>query len=82
MIVLDGIFHATFVTARMHQAVARLVASGTLDAVERAEAERALGENRRLFASGLATLDAHAKPTPLGEAVLGGAREYMQRGPW
>lgn len=79
---LDGIFHATFVTARMHQAVARLIASGTLDAVERAEAERALGENRRLFAQGLATLDAHAKLTPLGETVLGGAREYMQRAPW
>lgn len=79
---LDGIFHATFVTARMHQAVARLQRSGVLDAGERAEAERAQADNQRLFASGLATLDAHAKLTPLGEAVLDGARQYMLRGAW
>jgi hypothetical protein len=79
---LDGIFHATFVTARMHQAVARLRAAGVLDADERAEAERALASCTSLFAQGLATLDAHAEPTPLGEAVLAGAREYMARGPW
>jgi hypothetical protein len=79
---LDGIFHATFVTARMQDAVATLRAAGALDAAERDEAGRALAQNAALFAQGMATLDRHAKLTPLGAAVLAGAREMMQREAW
>jgi HEXXH motif-containing protein len=79
---IDGIFHAVFVTARMQQAVASLRASGALEAGERDEAEQALAQNAALFAQGLATLDRHAKLTPLGAAVLAGARAMMQREAW
>jgi len=79
---LDGIFHATFVTARMQQAVGALRAAGALLPAERDEAESALAANAALFAQGLATLDRHAKLTPLGEAVLAGARAVMAREAW
>jgi HEXXH motif-containing protein len=75
---LDGIYHATFVCARIHEALARLLASGILDGGARAEAERALETHARLFAQGLDTLDAHARLTPLGAAVMKGARAYME----
>lgn len=79
---IAGIFHATFVTARMQQAVQTLRAARALEPAERDEAERALAANAVLFAQGVATLDRHAKLTPLGEAVLAGARAMMQRGAW
>ncbi|HEX5068277.1 MAG TPA: HEXXH motif-containing putative peptide modification protein [Myxococcota bacterium] len=79
---LDGIFHATFVTARMQQAVGALRAAGALLPEERDEAEHALSANAALFAQGLATLDRHAKLTPLGESVLAGARAVMAREAW
>jgi HEXXH motif-containing protein len=79
---IDGIFHATFVTARMHQAVARLREAGALAAGERAEAERALATSAALFAQGVATLDRHAQLTPMGQAALAGARATMQRAAW
>jgi len=62
--------------------VARLREAGALDAGERAEAERALAASATLFAQGVATLDRHARFTPLGGACLAGARAYMQRGAW
>jgi hypothetical protein len=74
---IDGIFHATFVTARMHQALARLLESGVLEAGEAAEARRALAANAALFAQGLATLEQHARLTATGAAALSGARTYM-----
>ena len=79
---IDGIFHATFVTARMQHAVIELRAAGALEPAERGEAERVLAANAALFAKGLATLDRHAKLTPLGETVLAGARAMMERGAW
>lgn len=78
---IDGIFHATFVTARMHRALAQLRAAGALDAAERAEADAALAAHRAHFAQGLATLDRHAELTPAGAAALAGARAYMQGAP-
>jgi HEXXH motif-containing protein len=74
---IDGIYHATFVTARMHQALAHLRDAGALEAGEREEAERALAANRELFAQGLATLERHARLTPLGAAALAGARAHI-----
>jgi HEXXH motif-containing protein len=79
---IEGIFHATFVTARMQHAVLTLRAAGALEGAERDEAERASAANAAHFAQGVAILDRHAKLTPLGEAVLSGARAMMQRGAW
>jgi len=76
---IDGIFHATFVTARMHQAVARLLEADALAGSDLAEAKRALESNAALFSRGLETLDRHARLTPIGEAALSGARAYMEQ---
>ena len=76
---IDGIYHATFVSARMHQAVARLLEAGALAGAEREEAERALAQNAANFARGLQVLDRHARLTPMGSAALAGARAYMER---
>jgi HEXXH motif-containing protein len=74
---MDGIVHATYVTARMHQSIQRLLDAGILDAAQREEATRANIANAKYFASGLETVDQHARLTPLGRAVMDGARHYM-----
>jgi hypothetical protein len=75
---LDGIYHATFVSARMHRAVSELLTSDAFEPGDEDEAHKALVTNRRNFAAGLETLLAHAKLTRVGRKVLDGAREYMQ----
>ncbi len=74
---LDGIYHAAYVSARMHYAHSRLLGAGVLSAGDAAQAEEAREIGRRAFWDGLATLDAHARLTPLGARVLAGARAYM-----
>lgn len=74
---MDGIVHATFVTARMHYALGALAGSGTLEATDRAYAAGALPGLADAVAAGMATIEAHGRLTPLGAAVLDGARRYM-----
>lgn len=54
---MDGIYHATFVTTRMHRAVKGLIESGILSAAQKDIAEKDLIDNARLFASGIETVD-------------------------
>jgi HEXXH motif-containing protein len=75
---LAGTFHATFVLARMHRATRRLLDSGLLDAAECAAAERALRDDATDFARGLRVVEGHARLTPLGAAVMGDARAFME----
>ena len=74
---LDGIFHATFVLARMHYAQSHVVESGVLSGNEESEARNALGASRVAFLDGLKTLDEYASFTPLGRRVMDAARSYM-----
>jgi len=74
---MDGIYHATFVTARMYRAVHVLLESGVLDAAAKAKAQKDLADNARLFKQGIETVQKFAKLSPLGEAVMRGASEYM-----
>ena len=74
---MDGIYHATFVTARMHRVVRQLLKSGVLSASLSAQARKDLAENARLFARGHEVVLKHAKMTPVGEAVMRGAAGYM-----
>jgi HEXXH motif-containing protein len=74
---MDGIVHATFVTARMHYALHALAGSGSLDATDGAYASDTLPGLARAFDAGIATIEAHGRLTPLGTAVLDGARRYM-----
>ena len=74
---MDGIIHATYVTARMHLAVQRLIESGVLNREQLAEARKANADNAKWFASGMETVDRHARLTPLGKEVMENARRYM-----
>src|SRR6185437_8666871 len=46
---MDGIYHATFVTARMYRVVYQLLHSGILDDAAKEKAQKDLAENARLF---------------------------------
>lgn len=74
---MDGIYHATFVSARMHWALATLLRSGALDDAQRQQAHEANRLNLENFAAGDGVLRAHARLTPLGQALIEGARGYV-----
>jgi len=74
---MDGIYHATFVTARMYRVVQQLLDSGVLDATAKEKAQKDLVDNARLFKQGIETVQKFAKLSPLGESVIRGAAEYM-----
>jgi hypothetical protein len=74
---MDGIYHATFVTARMYRAVRKLLESGVLDAAGEEKARKDLAENARLFKQGIQTVQEFGKLSALGESVMRGASEYM-----
>ena len=74
---MDGLVHATYVSARMHQAMVRLRRSGALSRDQEAAADAAAADNRRAFLEGMHTIDRHAKLTELGAAVMSGARDSI-----
>jgi HEXXH motif-containing protein len=74
---LDGIFHAAYVSARMHYAHNRAVEARVLSKSEQKEARKALVASHTAFQNGLKTLNEHASLTPLGDRVMDGARSYM-----
>ncbi len=78
---LDGIYHATFVTARMHYAISRLAASGQIVTVEeQREAVRLLELYRNNFDAGYDVLSRHARYTPSGKNIMDETKIYMDRG--
>lgn len=72
---MDGIVHATYVTARMQRAVAQLLDAG---AVNRAEAEASLAAHRRAFDQGWAVIASDGRLSERGRAVMAGACAHMQ----
>lgn len=76
---MDGIVHATYVTARMHRTVARLLQAGVLDGAASAEAQDSLTAHRRAFAQGIEVIDRYARLTERGLAIMAGARAHMDR---
>lgn len=74
---MDGIFHATFVSARMAFAMERLAASPRLSAADRAAAAEAAAQDRRNFAAGDAVVRAHGRLSATGAAVIAAARGWI-----
>lgn len=74
---MDGIVHAAFVIARMHQAVRALLDADAVPSDQKSEAENALANLQKNFAHAMDTVDQHALLTPLGRSVMEGARSYM-----
>ncbi len=74
---MDGIYHATFVSARMHLAMSRLLASDALDPLLRADVVAACAADAQNFRRGDEVVRAHADLTSLGRDLLDGARAYI-----
>ena len=74
---MDGVFHATYVVARMHQTVSRLLDAGVIDAAAMDAALTDLAAHRRNFAAGDQVIREGGRLTPLGAEVIETARAYM-----
>ncbi|HEU5125374.1 MAG TPA: HEXXH motif-containing putative peptide modification protein [Verrucomicrobiae bacterium] len=74
---MDGIYHATFVTARMYRVMRTLLDSGILSREQEEKARKDLAEDARLFQLGIDTVQKYARLTEVGEAVIQGATDYM-----
>ena len=74
---MDGVVHATYVTARMHQTISRLLQAGVLDEGQTEAATKDLTLHRRNFNSGDDVVRSGARLTPLGREVMESARAYM-----
>lgn len=74
---MDGIYHATFVTARMHRLVKALLDAGVLNADQETAARKDLADHVRNFKNGIVTVRQHARPTEVGRALIAGAENYM-----
>lgn len=75
---MDGVFHATYVIARMHQTLGHLLDSGVLDESQRAAALADLAAHRRNFDAGDQVIRESGRLTPLGAEVIASARAYME----
>jgi len=75
---MDGIYHATFVSARMHWAMSCLLASGLLDADAVLRVTRARDADRTHFLAGHAVVARHGRLTPTGSALMDAALAYMR----
>lgn len=74
---MDGIYHATFVSARMAMAMEALAASGRLGPEEAAEAIAAAERDRRNFEMGDAVIREKGLLSESGRAILDNARDWI-----
>ena len=74
---MDGIYHATYVSARMHWMMSHLLDSGCLDAASRAEAEAARADDLRNFLAGDSVVQRYGRLTATGDALMQAARAYI-----
>jgi len=74
---MDGIYHATFVSARMHWALDQLLRSGILSSADRERASAANTANLANFNAGHAVVAEHGRLTALGRRLMHGASDYM-----
>jgi len=75
---MDGVYHATFVSARMHWTMSRAIESGLLSEEERGLAEESRARDRINFESGYDTVVRHGRLTSTGEVALAVATAYME----
>jgi hypothetical protein len=74
---MDGIYHATFVSARMHWVMSRLGSHPALSAEQQRRARDAAQADRRNFVAGDETIRAHGRLSAMGHALLTEARKHM-----
>jgi len=77
---MDGIYHATFVSARMAWAMEVLADSGVLTAAEQAQARIEAAKDRANFAMGLSVVQAEGDLSATGAQIMDGAIRAMRDG--
>ena len=75
---MDGIYHATYVSARLCWAMRRLSEESGLDSETRMAAKTAAEADMRNFAAGHAVVVEHADLTETGQALMVEAEAYMR----
>lgn len=76
---MDGIYHATFVSARMHYALVEAMQSELLSDAQREECNVHLAASRKAFYDGYEVVSARAKYSDTGREIMQNAHEYMQQ---
>lgn len=74
---MDGIYHATYVSARMHLAMSRMLHSELVSHEDQASARAAMLEDEINFQKGYATVSASGDLTVTGKSLLSSAHLYM-----
>jgi HEXXH motif-containing protein len=74
---MNGIYHASFVLARMCYAMREVMMSPSASVALREEAEQLAQASAKLFADGYEVLKQHARYTTEGRAIMQGAARYM-----
>jgi HEXXH motif-containing protein len=74
---MDGVVHAAYVTARMHQTVERLLDSGVLDTAQTDAARKELELHRTNFEAADSVIRSAAILTEVGERAIGSARAHL-----
>ena len=76
---MDGIYHATFVSARMHWAMQSLVASGLLSPDDLIAAKKARDEDLKNFWAGHRVVSEHGELSATGKKIMQTAFDYMRQ---
>jgi hypothetical protein len=74
---MNGIYHATFVLARMCFAMREVAASPTAEIAMRKEADKLADTSAALFADGYKVLEKHARYTAEGRNIMRDTARYM-----
>ncbi len=74
---MDGIVHAAYVIARMHQAVHTVLTADLLDSAQATLARQNLRNHAAAFQRGIDTIDQFGHLSALGQELMSGARDYM-----
>lgn len=74
---MDGIYHATYVSARMCWAMENLAETGLLSVTDAEHAREAARKDRENWEKGLSVVDAHGRLSATGARVLDSARAWM-----
>jgi len=75
---MDGIYHATFVSARMCWAMQRVAADTGIEGAARAMAAEAAASDTLNFAAGHSVVAEHGRLTETGRALMDRAESYMR----
>lgn len=74
---MDGIYHATFVSARMCWAMEKMAMSDLLNETDKANAREAAQKDRENFGKGISVVDAHGRLSDTGARILDDTRRWM-----